>query len=378
MKKTITVFLLFLFLFPAFGIFAGASGISAKSYICVAGGTLDILASEDIYTHRGMASTTKIMTAVLAIESGRLGDTVTINEERIKAEGTSLGLHDGDKLSLYDLTAAMLLSSGNDAANAVALFLAGSFPAFAEKMNEKAGALHMENTHFVTPSGLDDENHYSCAWDMAVLADYALKDPIFRKMVSMRTFSFQTLDGRRISVSNHNKLLSYVDGCIGIKTGFTKKSGRCLVSAARRDGKTVIVVTLSAPDDWNDHRKLFSEAFDRLIPVYLPLDLPQEMTVVGGEADAVPCDVGSLAALYAFSEPSEVRAELYFSPFVYAPVNEGDVLGSVRFMRGERLLSEQPITAWGSVAAKGPEKKESLIEKIRNFIFRIKDKWNKQ
>lgn len=378
MKKTAAFFLTFLFIFPVFGSNAKASDISAKSYICVSGGTLDILASEDIYTHRGIASTTKIMTAVLAIESGRLGDTVTIDEEKIRAEGTSLGLHDGDQLSLYDLTAAMLLSSGNDAANAVALFLAGSFSAFAEKMNEKASALHMENSNFVTPSGLDDENHYSCAWDMAVLADYALKDPIFIKMVSMKSFTFQTEGGRRVTVNNHNKLLSSVDGCVGIKTGFTKKSGRCLVSAAERDGKTVIVVTLSAPDDWNDHIKLYSEAFDRLVPAFLPLDIPQEVTVVGGVSDVVSCDVSHMETLFTFSEYSAVSSEIYIKPFVYAPVREGDIFGSVKFLTDGRVIAELPITAWGNVEATSEPNKESLFHKIKNFFDKITDKWNKQ
>ena len=190
---------------------------------------------------------------------------VEITQEMIEVEGSSIYLKAGERLTLRALVIGLLLESGNDAANAIAITLAGSQKAFAEKMNEYAKSLGMKNTHFVTPSGLDDEEHYTTAFDMAVLGCAAMRCPDFSAIVSQKsmTVDFTEPEIRR-TFYNHNRLLLELSGCNGIKTGFTKKSGRCLVSSCERDGIQLVAVTLNDPDDWNDHKKMMEYGFGQI------------------------------------------------------------------------------------------------------------------
>ena len=207
--------------------------ISAESAVVINRETKEIVFEKNAYEKRSMASTTKIMTALLACESGYLYKNVEITSEMCGAEGTSLGLKAGYKLKLYDLVCGMMLKSGNDAANAVAIFLGGSLQNFAKMMNNKAYSIGMRCTNFVTPSGLDDENHYTTAYDMALLGAYAMENITLKNICSQKTMRIDYINPDiRVTYSNHNKLLSYYNGDYVIKTGFTKKSGRCLVSAA--------------------------------------------------------------------------------------------------------------------------------------------------
>ena len=207
-----------------------------------------------------IASTTKLMTALVALEQGGLQQEITVTGGHM-AEGSSMYLRPGEKLTLETLLYGLLLSSGNDAALAVTECMGGAVP-FVARMNEKAAELGMENTHFANPNGLDDEAHYSTAEDMAKLAAAAMDDPVLRRVASTRT---ARIGGR--TLTNHNKLLSRVEGCVGLKTGYTRAAGRTLVSCAERDGVRLVAVTLQDGDDWNDHASLYEQGFRVLRPV---------------------------------------------------------------------------------------------------------------
>lgn len=225
-----------------------------------------------------IASTTKLMTALVALEQGGLQQEITVTGGHM-AEGSSMYLRPGEKLTLETLLYGLLLSSGNDAALAMTECMGGAVP-FVARMNEKAAELGMENTHFANPNGLDDEAHYSTAEDMAKLAAAAMDDPVLRRVASTRT---ARIGGR--TLTNHNKLLSRVEGCVGLKTGYTKAAGRTLVSCAERDGVRLVAVTLQDGDDWNDHASLYEQGFRVLRPVKAVergLHLAAERAIRGG------------------------------------------------------------------------------------------------
>ena len=225
-----------------------------------------------------IASTTQLMTALVALEQGGLQQEITVTGGHM-AEGSSMYLRPGEKLTLETLLYGLLLSSGNDAALAVTECMGGTVP-FVARMNEKAAELGMENTHFANPNGLDDEAHYSTAEDMAKLAAAAMDDPVLRRVASTKT---ARIGGR--TLTNHNKLLSRVEGCVGLKTGYTRAAGRTLVSCAERDGVRLVAVTLQDGDDWNDHASLYEQGFRVLRPVKAVergLHLAAERAIRGG------------------------------------------------------------------------------------------------
>ena len=229
--------------------------LSAVSAILLDADTGEVLYEKNADRQMLIASTTKIMTALVALEYGQLQDTVTVNKTHM-AEGSSMYLKPGEEVTVEALLYGLLLCSGNDAALALADHCAGSVDRFVARMNEKAQELGMDATSFANPNGLDDENHYSTARDMARLAAYAALNPTFVRICS--TVSV-TIGGR--TMTNHNRLLRSVEGCIGMKTGYTKAAGRTLVSAARRGGRCLAAVTLQDGNDWADHAALYAYGF---------------------------------------------------------------------------------------------------------------------
>ena len=339
---------------------AEAPGVSAQSAVLISGDDGSVLFEKDAHRQMAMASTTKIMTALLTLEEAeRSGDlALTVTEEMVRVEGSSMGLRAGDRLTLSNLTAGMLLASGNDAANAAALFLDGSQEAFAQRMNDRAAEAGMEETHFVTPSGLDDEEHYSTAYDMALLAREALDCPAFADIAASPVRQVEFLEpAHKVSYANHNKLLRLYEGCIGVKTGFTKKAGRCLVSAARRDGTTLIAVTLNAPDDWDDHMALFDYGFDQAATVDLTGgELPESLPVAGGTADAAPLRAGEgIKMTLPKAQAQSVSREVLLPRFLYAPVEAGQPVGRVLYQVDGETLFSVPIYAGEAVSAPPPE-----------------------
>lgn len=286
-----------------------------------------------------MASTTKIMTAFIACESEKLDETVTVSDEMVNTIGTSLGLRAGDKITLRDIVAGMLLVSGNDAANAAAIFLGKSIEGFAAMMNSKAAELGMWNTVFVTPSGLDEGNHHSTAYDMAVLSCAALKNNTFSEICSQKSMEI-SVNGKKQTIYNHNRLLSFMDDCIGVKTGYTEKAGRCLVSAAERNGHTLVCVTLNDANDWDDHISLYNECFDKFSKVDLSCSF--SVNVVGGNENTVYSSYNSEINVL---NKDSVTVEIFHFPFVYAPVKKGDVIGKAVIKYKEKEIASVPVTA---------------------------------
>ena len=233
---------------------AEAVQLSATAAILMDADSGEVLYEKDAARRMRIASTTKIMTALVVLEHARLTDTITVTGDHM-VEGSSMYLKPGEVVTVEELLYGLLLCSGNDAALALA-DCCGGLEAFVAAMNDKAAALGMTDTSFANPNGLDDEKHYSTARDMAVLAAYAAQDPTFRRICSTRT---ATVGGR--TMTNHNKLLSQVEGCIGMKTGYTKAAGRTLVSCAERQGRRLVAVTLCDGNDWADHKALYEMGF---------------------------------------------------------------------------------------------------------------------
>ena len=351
---------------------AAGPEVSAQSAVVLTADTGTVLFEKDGHTPRPVASTTKIMTALLALEAAQeQGDPlVDITQEMVAVEGSSMGLQAGDSISLTGLAAGMLLASGNDAANAAALYLDGSLESFAARMNQRAAALGMEDTHFVTPSGLDGEDaqglgHLSTAYDMALLARAALEDQAFRQLCSSPSLAVEFAEPvKRVTYTNHNKLLAQYQGCVGVKTGFTKEAGRCLVSAAERDGALLIAVTLNAPNDWQDHAALLDYGFSQVEPYQLAGgDVRLTVPVVGS-----PVEVMSLRGsnggevTLPLGQGAQVERVVHAPKFLYAPVEAGEQVGEICWYLEGQLLGSAPLTAAG--AAPLQRKAPSLWERL--------------
>lgn len=351
---------------------AAGPEVSAQSAVVLTADTGAVLFEKDGHTPRPVASTTKIMTALLALEAAQeQGDPlVDITQEMVAVEGSSMGLQAGDSISLTGLAAGMLLASGNDAANAAALYLDGSLESFAARMNQRAAALGMEDTHFVTPSGLDGEDaqglgHLSTTYDMALLARAALEDQAFRQLCSSPSLAVEFAEPvKRVTYTNHNKLLTQYPGCVGVKTGFTKEAGRCLVSAAERDGALLIAVTLNAPNDWQDHTALLDYGFSQVEPYQLAGgDVRLTVPVVGSPVEAVSLrgSNGGEVTL-PLGQGAQVERVVHAPKFLYAPVEAGEQVGEICWYLEGQLLGSAPLTAAG--AAPLQEKAPSLWERL--------------
>ena len=351
---------------------AAGPEVSAQSAVVLTADTGTVLFEKDGHTPRPVASTTKIMTALLALEAAQeQGDPlVDITQEMVAVEGSSMGLQAGDSISLTGLAAGMLLASGNDAANAAALYLDGSLESFAARMNQRAAALGMEDTHFVTPSGLDGEDaqglgHLSTAYDMALLARAALEDQAFRQLCSSPSLAVEFAEPvKRVTYANHNKLLTQYPGCVGVKTGFTKEAGRCLVSAAERDGALLIAVTLNAPNDWEDHTALLDYGFSQVEPYQLAGgDVRLTVPVVGSPVEVVSLrgSNGGEVTL-PLGQGAQVERVVRVPKFLYAPVEAGEQVGEICWYLEGQLLGSAPLTAAG--AAPLQEKAPSLWERL--------------
>lgn len=219
--------------------------LNSKAAIVIDRETGTVLYEKNAYTKRAMASTTKIMTAIITIESGKLNDMVEVSKKAATIGGSRLGLKIGDKISLKDLLYGLMLRSGNDAAVQIAEYLGGSVEGFANMMNQKAKELNLNNTHYVTPHGLDNPQHYTTAYELAVLTNYALNNKTFANIVNTKQCNIN-INGISKSLNNTNELLGVLNGVNGVKTGFTNNAGRCLVTSITRDDFSIICVVLGA------------------------------------------------------------------------------------------------------------------------------------
>lgn len=328
----------------SFSVNSAETEVSAVSAVLYCADSGEVLYKKNADEKRAIASITKIMTAVVALEYAGADDKEVKFTYDMIAEGSSMYLQVGEILKLSELVKGMMMVSGNDAANAIAVAVGGNKEKFAELMNEKAKQIGMNNTHFVTPSGLDDEQHYSTAYDMALLCAYAMENEQFRDIVSQKSInvSFVYPENKKQLYVNHNKLLSMYDDCIGIKTGFTKKAGRTLTSCAQRDGVRLIAVTLNDGDDWNDHIKMFDYGFSKTERVQLTNRSKSfELPVVGSQKESVRvipennCEVSVMK-----DSADKAEQKIYMPKFIYAPVKKGTTAGKLKFFLNGKVIAE--------------------------------------
>lgn len=257
----IVVFILTTSIFPTK---IAAYSISASGGILMEQTSGRVLYEKNSHAKMRIASITKIMTAIIAIESGKMDELVTISKRAVFTEGSSIYLQQGEKILLKDLVYGLMLRSGNDAANAIAEHVGGSIEGFVFLMNQKAEEIGMLNTIFSNPHGLDDhENHYSSAYDMAILTRYAMNHPTFKEISSTKVYKFERETGVQAWRNKNRLLTEKYKYTTGGKTGFTKRAGRTLVTTATKNELDLIAVTINAPDDWNDHIRMYEDAFKR-------------------------------------------------------------------------------------------------------------------
>ena len=302
---------------------AGAISTSASSAVLMDADSGRILYQQNASERMRIASTTKIMTALVAIENGDLSKVVTVRRAETLVEGSSMYLKEGEQLTLETLLYGLLLCSGNDAALVIARAVGGSEERFVDMMNRKAAALDMEDTSFANPNGLDEEGHYSTALDMAKLSCAAVKNETLLRVASTKSV---TIGGR--TMYNHNKLLSYMEGCMGLKTGYTRAAGRTLLSCAQRNGQRLVAVTLQDGNDWVDHQQLYDYGFSAY---------PAKRAVTRGETVArLPLrndgnrEVPVIAAgsfSYPVGEGEQLTVKLELPEMMYAPVRVGTPAG---------------------------------------------------
>ncbi len=374
MKKLMPFALFFLFLLaPTFS--ADALSVSAQ-YACVIDAqTGKVLYEKNAYTTHSMASTTKIMTALLALENAKPDEIVTVSKNAAGTEGSSIYLAAGETLPMKDLLYGLMLNSGNDAAIAIAEHVGGSVENFAKMMTERAHSLGAKNTAFQNPNGLDAEGHYTTAYDLALITKEALEKPDFAEIVSTKKKSIPAGENNKArSFVNHNKLLSLYPGCIGVKTGFTKKTGRCLVSAATRDHTTAICVTLNAPNDWNDHTNMLNYAFSTLSarPLVLKDMILKSIPVKCGTSKTV--ELLAAEDFYLSQADTESLSKLkldYKLPFeIQAPVSAGAQIGKLTISYDGKKLCEMDLLAGVTVDYLEPAK-PTLLENFRKVFTNL-------
>ena len=305
---------------------------------------------------RPMASTTKIMTAIVVLENANLSDTVTVSKKSAGTGGSRLGLKTGDKVTVNNLLYGLLMVSGNDAAVALAEYVGGSVEGFADKMNQKAKELGLENTHFVTPHGLDMADHYTTALELAEMADYAMNNEKFAQIVNTKNITI-SINGRSKSLKNTNELLGNLNGVNGVKTGFTNGANRCLVTSVNRDGMNIITVVLGADtkkDRTNGSVKLIEYAYKNYT-IYNLEDIINEkyqewkninekrINIVQGKNDYISTRLDKLDNYYIpikKQDMNNVKVEIYSLKEMEAPIYENDYIGKLIVYNGEEKIEE--------------------------------------
>lgn len=348
---------------------ASLPSVSAESAILIDASTGDIVWSKNADRKMSMASTTKIMTALVALENCDIEKTVEVSPDAVGIEGSSIYLYEGERLTMEDLLYAMLLESANDAAAAIAIEVGGNISTFADMMNQKAGELALATTHFTNPHGLDDPEHFTTASELAKIALTAMKNDTFRTIVSTfkKTIPLNETEGVRLLI-NHNKMLKGYDGAIGVKTGYTKKSGRCLVSAAERDGVELICVTLNAPDDWRDHKEMLDYGFSRLESRTLceQEEFRYVQPLIGGAEEYTVLSIKEDISVTIPKGSGDIKCIMELPRFSYAPVEKGDIVGRMVYTLDGEVIAEAPI--YVSYTVDRIQYKLSFWEKILAFF----------
>ena len=328
LKRVSVIVMIFLLFVTASGVAEEPEYVPPQAYVAIDAITGRILMSSNENEKLGMASTTKIMTGILAIEKGNFNDIVTIGKNPPLVEGSKIYVSEGEKITLETLVYGLLLKSGNDAAIAIAEYIGGSEAEFVNMMNEKAKELGLENTNFTNPHGLYHENHYTTAYELALIGRYAMKNPVFSKIVSEKMFTETPPEDRDPHVIyNANKLLSMYEEADGIKPGFTPETGRTLVGSATKNGWRVITVTLNCPDDWKEHKKLFDYVFEtyELKKIKSAGDPLGTFRVSGGKYSEVGVACAEDIEIPVKKSGEEILVEV-INETIEAPVQEGQII----------------------------------------------------
>lgn len=344
--------------------------ITAKAAIVIEATTGKVLYEKNAEEKRYPASTTKIMTLIVALEHGNLDDTVTASPNAASTEGSSLWLSQGEKLKLMDLLYGIMLISGNDATVAVAEHISGSIGNFAKLMTDKAHAIGAKDTSFTNSSGLPDPNHYTTAHDMARITAYGYKNPLFSQIVSTKykVIPWPGKDHDR-ELYNENRMLSMYDGANGVKTGYTEAAGRCLVSAANRNGIQIVAVVLDSDYMWEDSMALLDYGFQKVSPMVMfnQGDILKTIRVTNGKSGSVKLITNAnMTAPVSADDKGEFRTEIDAPAKVEAPVKAGQKLGTVRLM-----YKNVEVAATDLVAAEDVESKSLfgfLWSSVWNFF----------
>lgn len=369
MKKACFTVVLCICLCFNFNVFA--MSISAKSSILMDISTNEVLYENNAQQRLSMASTTKIMTAICAIENSDLKKEVTVKNQAIGIEGSSMYLKYNEKILMEDLLYGLMLSSGNDAAVAIALDVSGSIDAFCDLMNTTAQKIGAKNTHFKNPNGLDHKEHYTTAYDLALIASYAMKNEKFSNISStLKKKIEKTNVSPERYLRNHNKMLVLYEGATGVKTGFTKKSGRCLVSSAKKDNLHVVAVTLNAPNDWNDHRQMLDFAFSNYKSVKLVEkgSYIQGVSIKNADTPFVKC-VAKDDIFITLKKDDEISYNISaeINQNLNLPVLFGDEVGDLTVFAGNKQYKTKLIAS--NSANKKQTDFEKYIANLKNILF---------
>lgn len=363
MKKSILILIVIILLIPklSFGVELNLSG---QSYILIEEKSGRVLIENNANVKMPMASTTKIMTAILAIEYGNLDDEVDIIGKDVNIEGSSIYLKDGEIIKLEDLIYGLMLRSGNDSALAIANHISGSEEEFVKLMNKKAREIGALNTNFTNPHGLHNDNHYSTAYDLALITRYAFKNKKFAEISKSK--SYRTNSAREFNhFVNKNKTLWDYDGGDGVKIGYTMRAGRCLVASASRNNMRLIAVTLSNYNWFKDTYTLMDYGFENysLYPIYLKDQLITQINVIGGKKEKVPL-VTNGDFLYPLMEDEKknVKVLTNFEDKTEAPVLKGTQLGSIEVYIDGKLAKRDKLLAKYDVL------KESFFKRVLNIF----------
>lgn len=316
-----------------------AGAISAECAILIDAQTGRVLYEKQAEEKSLIASTTKIMTALVICEQTNVLDRVKIPKEAVGIEGSSMYLKEGEVLTVQELLYGLMLQSGNDAAVALAIYCGGTVEGFTELMNDKAHRLGMTQSHFANPNGLDSPGNYSTARDMAILTAYAMQNPIFAQTVSTKTITI----GERC-LRNHNKLLWQLEGANGVKTGYTKAAGRILISSVTRMGRQLIAVTFNDPNDWQDHKDLIEDGFSRFTVQKL-IQKGQtlgQLELAGGQETSVDL-IAAEDFSYSLAQGERVTISLPEAGFAYAPVAEGQEAGFAHILVDGTAVAKVPL-----------------------------------
>ncbi len=346
------------------------NSLSAKGAVLINAETKEVYFEKNKDERLGMASTTKLMTALVVLDKRDPSDIVTVGKEAVGIEGSSIYLVEGERLTIGELLCALLLASANDAAVALAIAASGSLNDFVYDMNDRAADMGLTDTCFQNPHGLYHEQHYTTAYELAIIAAEALKNETIAEIVRQKKMTIP-LNGNKDErlLVNHNKLLSYYDGAIGMKTGFTKKTGRSLVSAAERNGLTLIAVTLDAPSDWNDHRFMLDYGFDNYecTCLYATNSFIFSLPVSDGNKGEVP--VTNSEPIRIFRKKNDQAYKICvegYTRFAVGTVNAGDIYGSVTIRYNGHEYSSKLVYAENVKGNTTPT--VGFFDRIKNFF----------